>query len=527
MRKRNITICVSTAAIAVALLAGGNCAWAEAPDGDFTIDGISYFRENNVDAKGPFCFLRYIHDSAGLNVIVPEEVFGERVAVIDMYPIGGNHGDPDPTIENTTMERLVLPKTIERIINDGEPYNQIFSGCTALKSVSVDPENQYFSDIDGILFRNNDGVKYATLMCCPPEIDLAETFELPTTTSKIGSYAFKGVKSLEYLFVPKTVESVDYSGITNNPALRYLEAEGDTKMRSGACESNPTLREIRLGDGVSLSAYAFTDCPELVKAKLPSDLTGLQALAFNGTRVMFLNLPSAVRLGQESVGAPQAVLLGSSCMLEEDWIDCYANRPLVLCCLSEEPPVINPVSPSVDHKDCKPTITLYVPEKSISKYRADSYWSVHAKEILPISPALIPLVSEPQLNMEEGWTHEYLWDVMPIGGAVSESDGEWSVADPTVASIESDGRLTALKPGRTIVSFTINDQNGVAYTATSDVVVFEQGGVGEIAEPTGSAVLRDGVYNLHGQRISDSTEGLPPGFYIVTKGGKTVKQLLK
>ena len=98
MRKRNITICVSTAAIAVALLAGGNCAWAEAPDGDFTIDGISYFRENNVDAKGPFCFLRYIHDSAGLNVIVPEEVFGERVAVIDMYPIGGNHGDPDPTI---------------------------------------------------------------------------------------------------------------------------------------------------------------------------------------------------------------------------------------------------------------------------------------------------------------------------------------------------------------------------------------------------------------------------------------------
>ena len=164
-------------------------------------------------------------------------------------------------------------------------------------------------------------------------------------------------------------------------------------------------------------------------------------------------------------------------------------------------------------------------------YKSDEYWG-SVGEILPITDKLIPLVSEPELEIEQYLTHEYLWDVMPLGDAVAAERGEWASDDPSVATIDENGVLTAIGQGETTITFTLADTKGNLYTAESKVTVVENvSGVEEIEDEAAAVAPKisvpDGVYDLHGRRVGDTTDGLAPGLYIVHHQGKTEKRLVR
>ncbi len=178
--------------------------------------------------------------------------------------------------------------------------------------------------------------------------------------------------------------------------------------------------------------------------------------------------------------------------------------------------------------------TVYVPAEAVEVYAEDPYWSSVSREILPITDKLVPLVSEPELEIEQWKSHEYLWDVMTLGNAEAAETGVWSSDNEAVAIIDQDGKLKAVGMGEATITFTLEDKEGNVYTAESKVKVVENvSAVEEIevdeATEGGQTVsaIPDGVYNLHGQRVGDSTEDLIPGLYIVVRAGKTEKQLVK
>lgn len=108
-----------------------------------------------------------------------------------------------------------------------------------------------------------------------------------------------------------------------------------------------------------------------------------------------------------------------------------------------------------------------------------------------------------------------------IGNATMTS-AEWIVDKPEIAAISEDDVLTALAEGTVSVKCKLTDNSGAeyfTYPLTLDIDEKVLSDVKEISADNLSNRPR-GVYNLHGIKVGETTEGLPVGIYIVN--GKKV-----
>lgn len=116
--------------------------------------------------------------------------------------------------------------------------------------------------------------------------------------------------------------------------------------------------------------------------------------------------------------------------------------------------------------------------------------------------------------------------VLDSYGNSEAEDGELSSDSSDVATVDENGVVTAVAPGRAYIMLTVTDRNGNQSTAGRilDVTEKEVSSVPRIEKDHGLAVpARRGVYNLHGIYLGESVEGLPAGLYIVDGKKKVVK----
>lgn len=158
--------------------------------------------------------------------------------------------------DNPTITELILPENIISIEtfafsrcpnmvsvsihkNVSEIGNNAFSGAM-LESIDVDPENPYYTSVDGVLY-----TKDMKTLVIYPAAKKDETFELPQNVEIICSDAFnsnlymkeivmhddlkelnlntfKGAKSLETLTIPRGVEYLNGSVIQDCVSLRDI-----------------------------------------------------------------------------------------------------------------------------------------------------------------------------------------------------------------------------------------------------------------------------------------------------------------
>ena len=143
---------------------------------------------------------------------------------------------------------------------------------TSMLSFSVDPENQYYSAIDGNLYNANGSTLY-NYCAGKPESE----FTVPESVTSIKDYAFsdcvKGKSALTKVVLPT--------------GLKSLGAE--------AFRSASSLTEIVLPEGLEkIESGAFKYCSGLENIKLPSTLVSVAEYAFEGTNITSLTLPASL-----------------------------------------------------------------------------------------------------------------------------------------------------------------------------------------------------------------------------------------
>ena len=91
---------------------------------------------------------------------------------------------------------ISIPSTVETIGDDDVFY------CEGLESITVSPDNEYFSSESGILYNSDK-----TVLICYPSAKAGDTFTVPASVKEIAGGAFKSNKNIKNLIVPDTVET--------------------------------------------------------------------------------------------------------------------------------------------------------------------------------------------------------------------------------------------------------------------------------------------------------------------------------
>lgn len=178
------------------------------------------------DGMATICYHQY--DPEAQVITIPETINANAVTAIGA----------DAFYQHTLTEEIVLPQSLERI-EGGCFYrcyslqkstipsnvNQIISNpyfrCSSLEAITVDGENQYFCDIDGVLFD-----KQATTLIAYPEGKADESYTVPASVTKINGDAFGYQTSIKKLYIFSNVtEFDDYNMFTYPEEITlYVEA---------------------------------------------------------------------------------------------------------------------------------------------------------------------------------------------------------------------------------------------------------------------------------------------------------------
>lgn len=249
--------------------------------------------------------------------VVPKgNEFGTKILYnkfIDGYGVIRFEGDVTSIPEgafsgNKRLMSIELPESI-RSIGAGA-----FDGCTALQHVSYkcSPSlfRRQFSDCESLESFDGDGVSEdhrciivnGTLIAAAvkPEESGYLVYEIPDYVKEIGSYAFKGRKSLFGIIIPDCVSVIGYmafAGCTNLHSSHSQFGKGLKSIYSYAFADCESLEEIELpSELTTLGSYAFQDCHYLNTVKLPDSISSIENNTFDGCHNLSnIKLPATLK----------------------------------------------------------------------------------------------------------------------------------------------------------------------------------------------------------------------------------------
>ena len=295
------------------------------------------------------------------------------------------------------------------IIPDGVKTieDHVFAGCSRLNSIT-------FSD--SITAIGN----YAFLDCCN-----LNNVSIPSSIKSIGDGAFSGCSSLTSIILPN----------------------GITKIKDSAFYNCSGLTSITIPEGVISVGYcALAGCSRLTTIIIPNGLTTIEWYAFAScTNLKEVFLPeSIVTIEEKSF---------KNCSNLED-VYCYAkNIP------STESDAFDGSFPEY--------ATLHVPANALENYKMTSPWSSFGTfEVLEI------VIEDIILNQTTGTLTE--GETLTLYATINPEDANnpsltWSSSDPSVATVDNTGKVTAIAPGTATITAKANDSSGVS--ASCEVTV--------------------------------------------------------
>ena len=336
-------------------------------------------------------------DISGANI-----VGGNTTKYYSDYSATDNDVLPAYLFNNSKLEDIALPSSIKEIASQVfynckklttltipskvTVINDIFYGCTSLRSINVATGNTYFKSVNGVLY-SYDG---ATLVKYPiAKTGTSYTVESSTKAIKdyafqantylksvsllnvtsIGNYAFYGCSGIENMTIPSTVISIGYGALVKMTAMKkfvlssgnayfFVDSNGvlfdKGKTTLNVYPAGSTATSYTLPTTVTvIEMYAFAGASKLNDVTLPDILKTIDSYTFSGcTSMKKITIPANV----EKIGSSAF----SGC----------------ISLMSVTSKIVSPKSISDNVFDGLPSsATLYVPTGTKSKYQSLTGWN--------------------------------------------------------------------------------------------------------------------------------------------------------
>jgi hypothetical protein len=194
-----------------------------------------------INGKKVCCLNSFVFSGTPANVNVKRVVFSEGLERIDFN-----------TLSSSSIQEVVLPSTMQQIDKMG------FSETT--QRVTVNPNNQFFFDIDGVLFRGKKGEKHLVYF---PE-GRTGTYRIPDKIVYIDMYAFYGSMNLEKLIMPDSILALSDFSFVNCLKLRSVRLSPNIgRLKKSTFLNCPELTDVKVTCKIkTIAPDAFDECPK-------------------------------------------------------------------------------------------------------------------------------------------------------------------------------------------------------------------------------------------------------------------------
>ena len=368
----------------------------------------------------------------------------------------------------TSLTAITLPEGVTSI---GE---KAFDGCSSLTDINI-PEG-----VTSIGEEAFNGCSSLTAINIPEGVTsigssaFSRCSNLTTITipensqlTSIGSTAFYGCSNLTAINIPEGVTSIGYSTFSDCSSLTAITIPENSQLTSIGdyaffwCSS---LTAITIPEGVtSIREEAFAHCSSLTAITIPenSQLTSIGDYAFYGcSSLTAITIPESVTsIGKEAFGGCSsltAITLPKS--VSRIGSNAFANCPELtdVYCYAEKVPTTDTNAFEGSYIEYA---TLHVPTNAVASYKTTAPWSSFGKfETTSIAVESITL-SQSTATLTEG-------ESLTLTATVAPNDADdlsitWSSNNPSIATIDNMGKVTAIAPGTAIITVTANDGSGV------------------------------------------------------------------
>ena len=246
-------------------------------------------------------------------ITICEDAFFECTALEEVFFGNGLKTIGDGAFDGCSLKTLVLPDSVETIgigafdemdtletaylgkavsTEYGEESECIFYYNCSLYEISVSPENEYYSTIDGVLF-NKDKTK----LLCYPQNKQNENYIIPESVTTLKEGAFIRSKNLVSVVVPSGVTRISNLTFSDCDSLKNVVLPDSlTSIGDDAFANCSALEEIALPESVTeIGRYAFGECTALKSIVIPSGVTEISESVFiSCTSLTDVTLPESV-----------------------------------------------------------------------------------------------------------------------------------------------------------------------------------------------------------------------------------------
>lgn len=172
----------------------------------------------------------------------------------------------------TALTGITIPNSVTSVAGTA------FTGCSSLTSISVGSGHTSFSSANGDLY-NKEGT---TLFIYAPGKQ-ESAFEVASTVTAIGDYAFSYCTSLESITIPSSLTSIGSNAFSYCTSLATVTIEnGVSSIEDNAFRECTALESITIPESVtSIGESSFYKCTSLASVSLSANITSIGSSAFS------------------------------------------------------------------------------------------------------------------------------------------------------------------------------------------------------------------------------------------------------
>lgn len=364
--------------------------------------------------------------------------------------------------------------------------------CNSLQEIIVEHGNENYKVVDNMLY-NSD---MTTLLMAPVGSNtLIDINELPESVTSILSFAYSGSKALTNVYIPARINTIGIGAFIYTPNLINFDVD---ENHASYCSVDGVLFN-KAKTQVIAYPYGRTDT-----YVVPDGVTTLTANSFRGANLTGLVIPASVTTA-------------ATTFIQD------ANNLKKIVDLNPVPQTISVTAMLYKPED----LVVYVPQGSKEAY--EQAWPLfHNFEEIG---TFLMVLSENEKTLTAGEDLQLKAYFVDPGGDLELDKETWSSSDPNVATVdENTGLVTAVAPGKCVITVTGTDHGGTQQTDQCDITVASTSAVTMIESDDVKAIDWSKpfeVFDLSGKKVGTKIENLAPAIYIVRQDSASAKIAVK